>query len=55
MEDKKLQCPNCSQPMKINRIETNVEQPRIHYECKPCGVGITETIGDNGPGDRTLQ
>ena len=32
--------------MKINRIETNVEQPRIHYECKPCGTWLYDTIKD---------
>jgi DNA-directed RNA polymerase subunit RPC12/RpoP len=56
MEERKLQCPNCSRPMNLYRIERNIAQqtPRLHYECKPCGVGITEAI-DEDPDNRTLQ
>ena len=54
VEDRKLQCPNCSQPMQLQGIQKEAErQTRIVYECKPCGVGITETKDDQGR-DRPL-
>ena len=57
MEDKKLQCPNCSKDMALKRIQANeAKRPSFaHYECKPCGVGITEALDDKDPGEHTLQ
>jgi hypothetical protein len=57
LEDKKLQCPNFSQPMLLKRIQTSeAERPSFaHYECKPCGVGFSEALDDDDPGKQTLQ
>jgi len=43
--------------MALKRIQANeAERPSFaHYECKPCGVGITEALDDKYPGEHTLQ
>ena len=55
LENKKLQCPNCAQPMYLTRIQHNDDRSTLmHYECKPCGVGFSEAL-DKGPDDRTVR
>ena len=47
MKERKLQCPNCSQPMHLKRIQSNHEQPAFaHYDCMPCGVGISDAVDE---------
>jgi hypothetical protein len=43
----KVECPNCSQPMTRAASSRQREEANVHtFECKPCGVGITQTVQD---------
>jgi transposase-like protein len=41
-------CPNCYQPMKLARVTPRVGGlPELQsFECRPCGVVLTEAIDD---------
>lgn len=55
LEDRPLQCPNCSERMTLHSIKREEAQPTSAvFECKPCKLSITETIDDD-PDQRTVQ
>ena len=55
MEDRPLQCPNCSQRMTLRSVKSEEAKPTSSiFECKPCKLSISETIDDD-PDKRTLQ
>ena len=55
LEDRPLQCPNCSERMTLQRVTREGPKPSVTvFECKPCKLSIAETVSDE-PNDRTLQ
>ena len=55
MEDRPLQCPNCSQRMTLQSMKRVEAQPASAiFECKPCKLSITDVIDDD-PEKRKLQ
>jgi hypothetical protein len=54
LEDRPLQCPNCSQKMTLQRLKSEAEETATVFECKPCKLSISEAIKDD-PDDRMLQ
>ena len=55
MEDRSLQCPNCSQRMTLQSVKREETQSTSAvFECKPCKLSITDTIDDDSD-KRMLQ
>ena len=55
VENRPLQCPNCSQRMTLQSVKNVTTRPSSTiFECKPCKLSIAETIEDD-QSKRTLQ
>jgi hypothetical protein len=41
--------------MRLKRIQSELDKRTFaHYECQPCGVGISDAVDDD-PDNRTMQ
>ena len=55
MENRPLQCPNCSERMTLLSMKRDAANDTATvFECKPCKLSIAETIKED-PDDRKLQ